>query len=525
MRKSILFIPMLMCLALSARAVATERTWVQAGQEKEALNLNKDNNAYSPRLAIYNGTPYVNWIEYDPDAETNSICVKCFDAEGNTWSSHGESWNCNIQCHSSDIAISSAGTVYVCWYDNVSGLSEINVRHYNKSEWVLDVGSLTNDPSQNAGSPAIAFYNDTPYVSWQESNGSKNQIYVKYLEGSLWVGGAKSLNVDELKSAESPAIAVYNGTPYVSWQESNGSKNQIYVKYLEGSLWVGGESLNVIESENAGSPAIAVYNGTPYVSWQENNGTVQQIYVKHYDNNKTEWVQDGGSLNVITSKDAYSPAIAVYDGTPYVSWQESDGTAEQIYVKHYDNNETKWVQDGGSLNIDSEKNAYSPAIAVYNDTPYVSWQEVESGTGTALQIYAAYYVVSTPTPVSTLISTPSPTPTEVAPVVTKTPAVVKLTPAIPAGPFIVHPNVLRTSTGQPVRITIRIDRTQRVLVKIFTRGGKLVKTLVDRVMNAGTFETVWDGIDRKGQVVPSGIYIVYTKTDDFEKKRKIVVVR
>jgi flagellar hook assembly protein FlgD len=44
-------------------------------------------------------------------------------------------------------------------------------------------------------------------------------------------------------------------------------------------------------------------------------------------------------------------------------------------------------------------------------------------------------------------------------------------------------------------------------------------------MNAGTFETVWDGIDRKGQVVPSGIYIVYTKTDDFEKKRKIVVVR
>ncbi len=516
MRKSILFIPMLMCLALIAEAVPPSGTWDQYG---EALNVNPAKKAEFPSLAVYNGTPYVCWVE--EEGTTRTVHVKYYDAS-NTWSSYGGSVSGEDDVpHTPDIAISSIGTVYVCWQDIASGSGKIYVRHYNGGSWVQDGVSLNVNLSKYAQSPTIAISNGTPYVCWQEFDGVAEKIYVRYFKDNIWKPQV-SLNIISGESAGSPAIAIYNGTPYVSWQERNGTGEQIYVKHYNGASWEqAGGSLNEDLTMNANSPAIAVSNGTPYVSWQESNGTVPQIYVKYY--NGVHWAQEGTSLNVDLSTDAQASAIAVYNGTPYVCWQERNEIAEQIYVKYFKDGVWK---GGGSLNIDSAKAASLPDIAVSNDTLYVCWQELNALVS---KIYVKHYVAYTPTasPTPSAVTpeiTEIPT-TEVTPEVTKTPAVVKLTPAIPAVPFMVHPNVLRTSTGQPVRITLRIDRSQRVILKIYTRGGKLVKTLVDSVINAKTFETVWEGIDRKGRVVPTGIYLVYIKTDDFSEKRKIVVVR
>jgi len=502
-----------MCLALIAEAVTPSGTWDQDGA---ALNFNQGKNAEFPSLAIYNSTPFVSWVEKDSNTGKNAIFVKYYDADDKIWGSYSGNECFGEDAANSDITMSSTGTPYVCWQKNMIASSEIYVRHYNGTGWEPNGLILNVDAAKNAGSPAIAISIGTPYVCWQEDNGSVNQIYVRYFISSAWQFPTR-LNVLASKSANSPAIAVYSGTPYVSWQESNGIYPQIYVKHYNGVSWVqDGGSLNVNSSMNVNSPAIAVYNGTPYVSWQERDLAAEQIYVKHY--NGVHWVQDGGSLNVNSSADAQASAIAVSNGTPYVCWQERDESVEQIYVKYFKDNVWK---GGVSLNVDSAKDAGLPDIADSNGTPYVCWQE---SNGLVSQIYVKHFSAYVPSPTPAPEITEIPT-TEVTPEVTKTPAVVKLTPAIPAVPFMVHPNVLRTSTGQPVRITLRIDRSQRVIVKIYTRGGKLVKTLVDSVINAKTFETVWEGIDRKGRVVPTGIYLVYIKTDDFSEKRKIVVVR
>ena len=83
-----------------------------------------------------------------------------------------------------------------------------------------------------------------------------------------------------------------------------------------------------------------------------------------------DWVQDGGSLNVNTGNYAQNSSIAMFNGTPYVAWEEG----VQIYVKHY--NGTTWVQDGGSLNVNTGQNAEFPSIAMSGGTPYVSWHEM-----------------------------------------------------------------------------------------------------------------------------------------------------
>jgi len=49
--------------------------------------------------------------------------------------------------------------------------------------------------------------------------------------------------------------------------------------------------------------------------------------------------------------------------------------------------------------------------------------------------------------------------------------------------------------------------------------------LVDTYMNAGTFEAIWKGINKNGNVVSSGLYFVQIITSKINEKRKIVVIK
>lgn len=74
-------------------------------------------------------------------------------------------------------------------------------------------------------------------------------------------------------------------------------------------------------------------------------------------------------------------------------------------------------------------------------------------------------------------------------------------------------------------ISIHLDSTQHVVIRIYTQTGKLVKVLEDKTADAGTFETVWNGANANGRVVSSGVYLVEIQTDHFKEKRKVVVVK
>lgn len=212
------------------------------------------------------------------------------------------------------------------------------------ADWVQDGGVFNVDPTHNATNPDIAVTNDTPYVVWSEENASgKKQIYVKRNNGITWEfpgGAAVSLNVNTAENANYPAIAAYNGTPYVVWAEDQGNTRQVYVKYLNGTTWTSiGGSLNVNPSKFADFPAIAMNSSTPYVTWREDATTAYHIFVKHW--NGSGWEQDGGMLNLDGNISAYYPDITLNAANPYVTWMEDF----IIYVKKM--NGTTWEQVGG----------------------------------------------------------------------------------------------------------------------------------------------------------------------------------
>jgi len=69
--------------------------------------------------------------------------------------------------------------------------------------------------------------------------------------------------------------------------------------------------------------------------------------------------------------------------------------------------------------------------------------------------------------------------------------------------------------GNPVHVSIRI----------YDLRGRLLRTLVDCVKEAGSYSIFWDGRDEKGRRLSSGIYFYRMKAGDFVQTRKMVILK
>ena len=92
-----------------------------------------------------------------------------------------------------------------------------------------------------------------------------------------------------------------------------------------------------------------------------------------------------------------------------------------------------------------------------------------------------------------------------------------------------YPNPFNSTTGIRYDLPVRC----RSLLNIFDVNGKLVKTLIDREMSAGSYSVVWDGTDDLGNKVVSGIYFYRIearqqnggKVGGFAKTRKMILLK
>jgi hypothetical protein len=77
------------------------------------------------------------------------------------------------------------------------------------------------------------------------------------------------------------------------------------------------------------------------------------------------------------------------------------------------------------------------------------------------------------------------------------------------------------------RTAIRFSVATRgtVELSIYDVGGRLVNTLVDRPMDAGLHNVVWDGTDSEGHKVGSGIYWSQLKVGDYISNKKMVLLK
>jgi len=85
------------------------------------------------------------------------------------------------------------------------------------------------------------------------------------------------------------------------------------------------------------------------------------------------------------------------------------------------------------------------------------------------------------------------------------------------------PNPFNPSTT--ISFTVVEGSAVHVSLKVYDLRGNLVRTLVNEVHGAGTYNVFWDGTDNLGRSVASGVYLYRMQAGNFSQTRKMVLMK
>jgi hypothetical protein len=290
----------------------------------------------------------------------------------------------------------------------------------------------TNQDAENpsvAGGTVVAGNNPGPWITWQETDNTKDQIFVtkpigpgtatcpvgtKPAGGSPVNGfcfqqvGAErvnnadpSLNVDRTRDGIEPDIAFTgpNDTvPWVVWYEVGNSavtglhNNEMVfaAKAVADTGADGGFHWQVVGTGTAGKPAQVLDNsptgGLCTAGSPPANGAAEAAC----------------SLNNNAAKDAEDPRIAagtmnpINPTVPWITWAEKVGSIDQIFVARLvGGDHFELANSGRPISISSNPST-RPDITFSGNTPYVSWRE-NTATGVDKEFLGHFVNAANPT--------------------------------------------------------------------------------------------------------------------------------
>lgn len=84
-----------------------------------------------------------------------------------------------------------------------------------------------------------------------------------------------------------------------------------------------------------------------------------------------------------------------------------------------------------------------------------------------------------------------------------------------------YPNPFNPET----KIRFALPQTRHVVLKIFNLLGKEIRTLMEAEYQAGYHQILWDGKDKSGKLVTSGVYLYQLRVGDFSQIKKMSLLR
>ena len=85
------------------------------------------------------------------------------------------------------------------------------------------------------------------------------------------------------------------------------------------------------------------------------------------------------------------------------------------------------------------------------------------------------------------------------------------------------PNPFNPSTT--ISYSVPEGASERITLKVYDLRGRLVRILVEGIIGPGTYSVYWDGKDKSGCQVASGVYLYRIKAGEFMQTRKMVILK
>jgi len=88
-----------------------------------------------------------------------------------------------------------------------------------------------------------------------------------------------------------------------------------------------------------------------------------------------------------------------------------------------------------------------------------------------------------------------------------------------------YPNPFNSVTSIQYTVAGRQNHPIHTTLKIYNIRGQLIRTLVNKVKESGTYKVIWDGKDNSGKEVASGIYFYQLRMGSLKEGRKMFVIK
>ncbi|NIR47933.1 MAG: T9SS type A sorting domain-containing protein, partial [Phycisphaerae bacterium] len=84
-----------------------------------------------------------------------------------------------------------------------------------------------------------------------------------------------------------------------------------------------------------------------------------------------------------------------------------------------------------------------------------------------------------------------------------------------------YPNPFNPET----RIKFSLPATSSVTLTVYNVLGQEIKSLVNEIKPAGEYEVTWDGTNRRGKLVPSGVYLYKLEGKNIVETKKMILLK
>lgn len=362
------------------------------------------NNVSQPTVAVAEDDSYViAWIQQgNSNPMNNAFVYACNNVSCGlikNYDSPGVIEITTRETQSVEVAIQNSSKAYVAVsYWNSSNVYEIRV-------FEIDIAAMENKgynvvteniTASDAALPKIAMdEKGNSIIVWQQSNGSRQQIYMSVFRGVSWTKPILSDNINYdsviFAGAFMPQVVMNNyGQALIAWTQNTASPQYSHIYY----------SMYNIQNDSLDRPIGAADNRIDTADLNENGGTDPQLAIDGsgnavavWTNNKRIQMSQYGSNSGTWSEPQYidpdpgsysssNPDVAMNDGGDVVvAWVEYDGSFMRVYKSEYRGE--RWIHptDLADNNIDAEltsnNNAFEPHVSMANSgQTIIVWHQV-----------------------------------------------------------------------------------------------------------------------------------------------------
>ena len=392
------------------------------------------------------------------------------------------------------IDVNDAGNFIITW-----GLSVIYFQRYNS--YAEPQGNNIQIKAVTSGEyPAVGMDRSgnftIAWANWYTPRGIYTQRFGS--EGDS-LGTALRINQPYYEEIWNPAIAMNEAGDFIIvWEKGRYGEEGIYGQLFKNDGTAEGANFKINDdNSNAyhGKATVAIdSSGTIFaIVWQDNRLGDFNLYCQLYRNGETH-----GTNFIVNEEDNDStswfvPAIAMDKlGRFVITWADNRRGTKDIYGQCYDSS-GKAIGKNFIVNTEKDGNQGHPAVALYNRNIINVWTDG--------RIWA------------NVIEFPDLSGIEGE---GKRPETTYL--------FILFPN-FPNPFNAATTIEYALKEETKVIIKIYNLLGKEIATLVNENQPAGYQSVIWNGADRFGNPVPSGIYICRIIAGDYTKSQKMVLMK